>query len=90
MKRVETKIWLTPDERTYLDQQAQALTTTRGELIRHRAVGTLPTAIVNLAAYQRAVDAAARTVSGIPRQQLEAIVAAAITAIGKPAHDQAA
>lgn len=41
---------------------------------------TLP---VNLTAYQRAVDAAARTVSGIPRQQLEAIVAAAITAIGK-------
>lgn len=90
MKRVETKIWLTPDERTYLDQQAESLTITRGELIRHRAVGTLPTATVNLAAYQRAVDAAARTVSGIPRQQLEAIVAAAITAIGKPADDQAA
>lgn len=53
MKRVETKIWLTPDERTYLDQQAESLTITRGELIRHRAVGTLPTATVNLAAYQR-------------------------------------
>ena len=50
-----------------------------------------PTALpINLAAYQRAVDAAARTVSGIPRQQLEAIVAAAITAIGKPRDDQAA
>lgn len=43
---------------------------------------TLP---VNLVAYQRAIDAAARTVSGIPRQQLEAIVAAVITTIGKPA-----
>ena len=42
---------------------------------------TLP---VTLNAYQRAIDAAARTVSGIPRCQLEAIVAAAITAIGKP------
>ena len=47
---------------------------------------TLP---VNLVAYQRAIDAAARTVSGIPRQQLEAIVAAVITTIGKPNHDDA-
>lgn len=48
---------------------------------------TLP---VNLTAYQRAIDAAARTVSGIPRCQLEAIVAAAITAIGKPSDDNQA
>ena len=47
---------------------------------------TLP---VNLTSYQRAIDAAARTVSGIPRQQLEAIVAAVITTIGKPFHDDA-
>jgi len=47
---------------------------------------TLP---VNLTAYQRAIDAAARTVSGIPRQQLEAIVAAVINTIGKPNHDDA-
>jgi hypothetical protein len=39
---------------------------------------------ITITAYQRAIDAAARTVSGIPRAQLEAIVAAAITAIGKP------
>jgi hypothetical protein len=45
---------------------------------------------VNLTAYQRAIDAAARTVSGIPRCQLEAIVAAAITAIGKPTDDNQA
>ena len=50
-----------------------------------------PTTIpVNLVAYQRAVEAAARTVSGIPRQQLEAIVGAVITAIGKPTHDDKA
>jgi hypothetical protein len=50
-----------------------------------------PTALpVNLTAYQRAVEAAARTVSGIPRQQLEAIVGAVITAIGKPTHDDKA
>lgn len=48
---------------------------------------TLP---VNLTAYQRAIDAAARTVSGIPRCQLEAIVAAAITAIGKQNDDEQA
>lgn len=48
---------------------------------------TLP---VTLTAYQRAIDAAARTVSGIPRAQLEAIVAAAITAIGKPTDDDQA
>jgi hypothetical protein len=45
---------------------------------------------ITLTAYQRAIDAAARTVSGIPRAQLEAIVAAAITAIGKPDHDDKA
>lgn len=45
-----------------------------------------PTSLpVDLTSYQRAIDAAARTVSGIPRQQLEAIVAAVITTIGKPA-----
>lgn len=50
-----------------------------------------PTALpVTLTAYQRAIDAAARTVSGIPRQQMEAIVAAVITAIGKPTHDDKA
>jgi hypothetical protein len=50
-----------------------------------------PTALpVNLTSYQRAIDAAARTVSGIPRQQLEAIVGAVITAIGKPTHDDKA
>ena len=50
-----------------------------------------PTALpVSLVAYQRAIDAAARTVSGIPRQQLEAIVGAVITAIGKPTHDDKA
>lgn len=50
-----------------------------------------PTALpVNLTSYQRAIDAAARTVSGIPRQQLEAIVGAVITAIGKQAHDDKA
>lgn len=87
MKRVETKIWLTPDERTYLDHQAQALTLSRGELIRNRAVGTSPAAVISLDGYQRAIESAARIVSGIPRQQLEAIVAAAITAIGKPAND---
>jgi hypothetical protein len=52
-----------------------------------RKASTLP---VNLTAYQRAIDAAARTVSGIPRCQLEAIVAAAITAIGKPTDDNQA
>ena len=47
-----------------------------------------PTALpVSLTAYQRAVEAAARTVSGIPRQQLEAIVGAVITVIGKPTHE---
>jgi hypothetical protein len=47
-----------------------------------------PTTIpVDLTAYQRAIDAAARTVSGIPRQQLEAIVAAVITTIGKAADE---
>jgi hypothetical protein len=81
MKREPVKIWLTDDERKALDQQAASLQTSRGQLIRERALGTSPQAPVNLSTYQQAIDHAARTVSGIPRSQLEAIVASVITTV---------
>lgn len=81
MKREPVKIWLTDDERHALDHQAATLHTTRGQLIRERALGTLPPSPVTLSTYQQAIDHAARTVSGIPRCQLEAIVASVITTV---------
>lgn len=83
MKRVETKVYLTPEERDYLDTQATKQLITRSELIRDRALGADGIPAITLPAYHRAIEAAARTVSGIPRHQLEAIVASVIAAVGK-------
>ena len=80
-KREQVKIWLSHQERHTLDLQAASLNTTRGQLIRERAIGAAPLAPVDLNTYQRAIDTAARTVSGIPRCQLEAVVAAVINTV---------
>jgi hypothetical protein len=80
-KREQIKIWLTHQERQTLDHQAAALHTSRGQLIRERALGATAPPPVDLSTYQRAIDNAARTVSGIPRCQLEAIVATVITTV---------
>lgn len=84
-KRFEVKVYLTPEERQRLDQEALNLRMTRGQLIRDRALGNVevvPT--INVRTYSKAVSNAARVCSGIPRTQLEALVASVVTTIAQP------
>jgi hypothetical protein len=80
-RRKGVEIYLSDAERHALDRQAASLKITRGQLIRERAIGAVAPPPVDLSTYQRAIDNAARTVSGIPRCQLEAVVAAVITTV---------
>ena len=80
-RRKGVEIYLSDAERIALDRQAASLKITRGQLIRERAIGAVAPPPVDLSTYQRAIDNAARTVSGIPRCQLEAVVAAVITTV---------
>ena len=80
-RRKGVEIYLSDAERQALDRQAASLKITRGQLIRERAIGAVAPPPVDISTYQRAIDNAARTVSGIPRCQLEAVVAAVITTV---------
>jgi len=80
-RRKGVEIYLSDAERIALDRQAASLKITRGQLIRERAIGAVAPHPVDITTYQRAIDNAARTVSGIPRCQLEAVVAAVITTV---------
>ena len=80
-RRKGVEIYLSDAERIALDRQAASLKITRGQLIRERAIGAVAPSPVDITTYQRAIDNAARTVSGIPRCQLEAVVAAVITTV---------
>jgi len=85
-KRLETKVFLTPTEREALDREAARLKITRGQLIRERATGSsLGAQPPSPATYARAVERAARTVSGVPRPHLEAIVAAVVCTLSEAA-----
>ena len=78
-KRLETKVFLTAEERDRLDTEAAALRVPRGQLIRERALASRPTRQT----YARAVENAARVVSGVPRPHLEAIVASVVTTLAQ-------
>ena len=81
-KRQEYKIFLTPQEKHQLDLEAETLGLTRGALIRERAIAYRSGAVhLDYRGYSEALSKAAQTVSGIPRTQLEAIVASVITTI---------
>jgi len=80
-RRKGVEIYLSDAERIALDRQAASLKITRGQLIREHAIGAVAPPPVDITTYQRAIDNAARTVSGIPRCQLEAVVAAVITTV---------
>ena len=82
-KRLETKVFLTAEERTRLDTEAAALLIPRGQLIRERALGRAPMPRPNRRTYAQAVENAARVVSGVPRPHLEAIVASVVTTLAK-------
>jgi hypothetical protein len=84
----EVKLNLDPHQLARLNNEAAALGVPRAALIRNRALGAAPEGsasggkvAVTPAAYRSAVEAAARTVSGVPRVHLEAIVAAIITSL---------
>jgi hypothetical protein len=82
-KRLETKIFLTPEERTRLDTEAAYLSIPRGQLIRERALGQAHAPRPTRQTYAQAVENAARVVSGVPRPHLEAIVASVVTTLSQ-------
>ena len=79
---ITVKVSFEPHELDSLTSQAQSLKIHRSTLIRQRAI-TLPptTPTINKLSYNQAIENAARTVSGIPRVQLEALVASVINTI---------
>jgi hypothetical protein len=81
--RTEVKVYLSPEERDRLDREASQLNSTRGQLIRERALGVAAPGPISTDTYAAAVFNAARTVSGVPRPHLEAIVASVINTITK-------
>jgi hypothetical protein len=82
-KRLETKVFLSPEERELLDAEAARLLIPRGQLIRERALGQGVTPRPTPRAYAKAVENAARVVSGVPRPHLEAIVASVVTTLAR-------
>ena len=82
-KRLEVKVFLTPEERDRLDTEAAYLDIPRGHLIRDRALGKAPGPRPTPRAYAKAVENAARVVSGVPRPHLEAIVASVVTTLAQ-------
>lgn len=82
-KRLETKVYLTSDEREALDREATRLLITRGQLIRERALGQAAPRPATPQIYARAVEKAARVVSGVPRPHLEAIVASVVCTLSE-------
>jgi hypothetical protein len=82
-KRLETKVFFTPEEREQLDTEAARLLIPRGQLIRERALRGGSTSRPTPRAYARAVENAARVVSGVPRPHLEAIVASVVTTLAQ-------
>jgi hypothetical protein len=83
----EVKLNLDPHQLARLNNEAAALGIHRAALIRNRALAAPAEgfkrtgAVVTPESYRSAVEAAARTVSGVPRVHLEAIVAAVITSL---------
>lgn len=84
-KRTETKVYLSPTERESLDREATRRLITRGQLIRERALGVVSPRPASPQTYARAVERAARVVSGVPRPHLEAIVASVVCTLSETA-----
>ena len=85
-KSIEVKVYLSREECDRLNQEATALSVTRGQLIRERALGQREPSersSVTPEMYMNAVNRAARTVSGLPRPQLEAIVASVVIEVSQ-------
>jgi len=82
--RTPVKIYLSPEERLILDEQAKELGIPRGEMIRQRALSSLQQAAGlprGSQVYADALEAAARSYSGIPRVAMAGIVSAVIKSL---------
>ena len=84
--RTPVKIYLLPSERQALDEQAKQLGLPRGEMIRQRALSA-PQQAAGLPqgpqVYADALEAAARSYSGIPRTAMAGIVSAVIKSLAE-------
>ena len=82
--RTPVKIYLLPQEKEALDKQAKELGIHRGEMIRQRALFA-PQQAAGLPqgpqVYADALEAAARSYSGIPRVAMAGIVSAVIKSL---------
>jgi hypothetical protein len=84
--RTAVKIYLSAEERKTLDQQAKELAMPRSEMIRQRALcerqqaASLPQ---GSQVYADALEAAARSYSGIPRTAMAGIVSAVIRSLAE-------
>lgn len=87
MASTTIKLTVSDGELRRLTDEAAALGIHRSALIRSRALGApsgaskAASAPMTPEAYRKAVEAAARTVSGVPRVHLEALVAAVLTSL---------
>ena len=83
-KRTPVEIYLTTEERLILDEQAKELGIHRGKMIRERALSA-PQQAAGLPqgsqVYADALEAAARSYSGIPRVAMAGIVSAVIKSL---------
>ncbi len=84
--RTPVKIFLSSEERQILDEQAKQLGMHRGEMIRQRALFA-PQQAAGLPqgrqVYADALEAAARSYSGIPRTAMAGIVSAVIRSLAE-------
>lgn len=84
--RTAVKIYLLQEEKQLLDQQAAQLGITRGEMLRKRALSA-PQQAAGLPqgpqVYSDALEAAARSYSGIPRTAMAGIVSAVIRSLAE-------
>ena len=77
----EVKINFLPSEIEMLTEEAERQGISRSSLIRQRATQQAGNVSFDRQSYAKAVEAAAKTVPGIPRAQLEHAVAKVITTI---------
>jgi hypothetical protein len=84
--RKRFNVYLTDEEREILDEQARQLGLPRGEMIRLRALSA-PQQLAGLPqgsrVYSDALEAAARSYSGIPRTAMAGIVSAVIRSLAE-------
>ena len=84
--RKRFNVYLTDEEREILDEQARQLGLPRGEMIRLRALSA-PQQLRGLPqgshVYADALEAAARSYSGIPRTAMAGIVSAVIRSLAE-------